>query len=84
MSMGNSLINLGYGNTVSASRIVAIVTPATLPAKRIRDQARKDNKLIDATCGRKTRAVIITDSDHIILSSFEPQTIAERIDGSKQ
>ena len=81
--MERKLINLGYGNVVSVRRIVAIVTPATLPAKRIRDQARKDNKLIDATCGRKTRSVIITDSDHIILSSFEPQTIAERIDGGK-
>lgn len=81
--MERKLLNLGYGNVVSLSRIVAIVTPATLPVKRIWDQARKDNKLIDATCGRKTRAVIITDSDHIILSSFEPQTIAERIDGVK-
>jgi len=81
--MGAKLINLGYGNAVLTDRIVAILTPATLPVKRIQAQAQKDNRLIDVTCGRKTRAVIITDSDHIILSGFEPQTLCQRIDGAK-
>ena len=68
------LINIGYGNVVLANRIVAIVSPESAPIKRIIQDARDKGSLIDATYGRRTRAVIITDSDHIILSSAQPDT----------
>ena len=72
------LINIGFGNIVSADRIVAIVSPESAPIKRLVQEA-KDNKIaIDATCGRRTRAVIITDSGHIILSAVQPETVAGR------
>jgi len=73
------LINIGFGNMVSASRLVAIVSPESAPIKRIIQEARDRGMLIDATYGRRTRAVIITDSDHIILSAVQPETVAHRL-----
>ena len=73
------MINLGYGNAVMAERIVAVVEATALPIKRLREEARKTNKLVDATNGRRTRTVIITDSDHIILSNVQSETLAQRI-----
>ncbi len=73
------LINIGFGNMVSASRLVAIVSPESAPVKRIVQDARKRGSLIDATYGRRTRAVIITDSDHVILSAVQPETVANRL-----
>ncbi len=73
-----SLINIGFGNVVSASRTIAIVTPGSSPIKRMREEARERGKLIDATQGRKTRAIIIMDSDHIILSALQAETITQR------
>lgn len=73
------LINIGFGNMVSASRLVAIVSPESAPVKRIIQDARKRGSLIDATYGRRTRAVIITDSDHVILSAVQPETVANRL-----
>ena len=72
------LINIGFGNMVSASRLVAIVSPESAPIKRIITDARERGSLIDATYGRRTRAVIITDSDHVILSAVQPETVANR------
>ena len=73
------LINIGFGNIVLANRIVAIVSPESAPIKRIIQEARDESRLVDATYGRRTRAVIITDSEHIILSSIQPETMANRI-----
>ena len=73
------LINIGFGNMVSASRLVAIVSPESAPIKRIIQDARDRGSLIDATYGRRTRAVIITDSDHVILSAVQPETVANRL-----
>ncbi len=75
------LINVGFGNIVSASRIIAIVSPESAPIKRIIQEARERGMLIDATYGRRTRAVIVTDSDHIILSAVQPETVAHRLSG---
>ena len=74
------LINIGFGNIVSASRIVAIVSPESAPIKRIVQEARDRGMLIDATYGRRTRAVIVTDSEHIILSAVQPETVGHRLD----
>lgn len=73
------LINIGFGNMVFASRIIAIVSPESAPIKRIIQDAKESGQLIDATYGRRTRAVIICDSGHIILSSIQPETVANRI-----
>ncbi|MFW5649052.1 MAG: extracellular matrix/biofilm regulator RemA [Candidatus Alkaliphilus sp. MAG34] len=81
------LINIGFGNIVSAGRIVAIVSPESAPIKRVVQEARDRSMLIDATYGRRTRAVIVTDSDHIILSAVQPETVAYRLeskDNSKE
>ncbi|WP_406678221.1 extracellular matrix/biofilm regulator RemA [Moorella sp. ACPs] len=77
--MDIKLINIGFGNIVSARRIVAIVSPESAPIKRIIQEARDRGMLIDATYGRRTRAVIITDSEHIILSAVQPETVAHRL-----
>lgn len=74
------LINIGFGNMVSANRLVAIVSPESAPIKRVITDARERGSLIDATYGRRTRAVIITDSDHVILSAVQPETVANRLD----
>ena len=76
------LINIGYGNMVSAERIVTIVSPESAPIKRLVQEARDDGRAIDATYGRKTRAVLVMDSGHIILSSLITETLAARIKGS--
>ena len=77
-SKGLMIINIGLGNVVSASRVIAIVSPGSSPTKRLRDEASERGKLIDATQGRKTRAIIITDSDHVILSALQVETITQR------
>ncbi len=77
-SKGLMIINIGFGNVVSASRVIAIVSPGSSPIKRLRDEASERGKLIDATQGRKTRAIIITDSDHVILSALQVETITQR------
>ena len=73
------LINIGFGNMVSASRLIAIVSPDSAPIKRMVQEARDRGVLIDATYGRRTRAVIIMDSDHVILSAVQPETVANRL-----
>ena len=77
------LINIGFGNIVSADRIVTIVSPESAPIKRMVSEARDRGELVDATYGRKTRAVIITDSDHLILSAIQPETVAQRFVSQK-
>lgn len=74
------LLNIGFNNVVVLKRIIAVASSDAAPIKRLKEEARRNNKLIDATNGRKTRAVIITDSDHVILSSIQPETIAQRIE----
>ena len=74
------LINIGFGNVVSANRLIAIVSPESAPIKRIIQDARDKGSLIDATYGRRTRAVIITDSDHVFLYAVQPETVAGRLD----
>ncbi|NLI31346.1 MAG: DUF370 domain-containing protein [Deltaproteobacteria bacterium] len=73
------LLNIGFGNTVIANRVVAIVSPASAPMKRLKEDAKLANKLVDATMGRRTRSIIITDSDHVILSGVQAETIAQRL-----
>jgi len=73
------LINIGFGNVVSANRIISIVSPESAPIKRIVQVARETNNLIDATYGRRTRAVIITDSSYVILSAVQPETVGQRL-----
>ena len=73
------LINIGFGNMVSANRLVAIVSPESAPIKRIIQDAKERGTLIDATYGRRTRAVLDTDSDHVILSAVQPETVANRL-----
>lgn len=76
--MDIKLINIGFGNIVCANRVVAIVSPESAPIKRIISDARERGDLVDATYGRRTRAVIITDSSHVILSAIQPETVAHR------
>ena len=73
------LFNIGYGNLVAASRVVAIVSPQAAPMRRLREEASGRGKLVDATQGRRTRSIIVTDSDHVILSAINPETIASRL-----
>lgn len=75
------LINIGFGNMVSANRLIAIVSPESAPIKRIIQEARDRSMLIDATYGRRTRAVIVMDSDHVVLSAIQPETVAHRLNG---
>ena len=75
------LINIGFGNMVSASRVVAVVSPESAPIKRVIQDAKESGTLIDATYGRRTRAVIVTDSDHVVLSAIQPETVANRLNG---
>ena len=77
--MDIKLINIGFGNIVSANRVVAIVSPESAPIKRIIQEARDGGRLIDATYGRRTRAVVVMDSDHVILSAVQPETVAHRM-----
>ena len=71
-------VNIGFGNMVSASRIIAIASPDSAPIKRLVQDAKEENRVIDVSCGRRTRAVIITDSDHVVLSAIQAETIANR------
>lgn len=74
-----NLISIGFGNMISASRVIAIISPDSAPVRRIIQESKDTGMLIDATCGRRTRAVIIADSDHVILSAIQPETIANRM-----
>ncbi len=76
--MGTRLLNIGFDNMVVSSRVVAILTPGSSPMKRLKEDARTNKKLLDATQGRRTRSIVITDSDHIILSAMQAKTIAQR------
>jgi regulator of extracellular matrix RemA (YlzA/DUF370 family) len=77
--MKATLINIGFGNAVTAERIIAVITPLSASGKRIRDEAKENDLLVDATHGRKTRAIIIMDSNHVVLSAMQPETIANRL-----
>ena len=72
------MINIGFGNIVSEGRVIAVISPESAPIKRVINDARDGNKLIDATYGRKTRAVIVMDSNHVVLSAIQPETVAQR------
>lgn len=75
---GDKLINIGFDNYVLAGRVVGIVNPSSSPMKRLREDARAEGRLIDATQGRKTRSILVTDSNHVLLSSIQPETIRQR------
>ncbi len=77
--MKTTLINIGFGNAVAAERVVAVISPSSASGKRLRDDAKEGGLLIDATHGRKTRAIIIMDSNHIVLSAMQPETISARL-----
>ncbi|MEK7434110.1 MAG: DUF370 domain-containing protein [Cyanobacteriota bacterium] len=79
-----NLVNIGYGNAVSSDKVIAVVSPSSAPIKRIIQDARDSNKLVDATYGRKTRAVIITESNHVVLSALQAETIANRLDSGDE
>ncbi len=74
------MVNIGFGNSVASDRVIAVVSPNGAPIKRLRDEAKAEKRLIDATQGRKTRSVIITDSNHVILSAIQSETLAQRFD----
>ena len=74
-----TLVNVGFDNAVAAERVIAVVAAETSPMRRLREAANRHQKLIDATNGRRTRTVIITDSDHVVLSTLQPETVAQRV-----
>jgi len=76
--MEQALLNIGFGSTVVADRIVAIVSPNSAPMKRLKNEAKDDKRLVDATHGRRTRSIIVTDSNHIVLSAIQAETISQR------
>ena len=76
------LLSIGFGNVVSASRIISIVNPDAAPIKRMIQDAKDNNTAVDATCGRKTRAIIVMDSGHIVLSALQPETLSSRLDNN--
>ena len=78
------LVNIGFGNIISANRIIAIVSPESAPIKRIIQEAKENSTVVDATYGRRTRAVIIMDSGHVILSAVQPETVASRLDSDEE
>ena len=78
--MEQKLLNIGFGNTVVADRIVSIVSPNSSPIKRLKDEARDEKRLVDATQGRRTRSVIVMDSNHVILSSIQVETVSQRFE----
>ncbi|MBF8436822.1 DUF370 domain-containing protein [Halanaerobiaceae bacterium Z-7014] len=82
--MSVKLINIGFGNIVAGNRVIAVVSPESAPIKRIIQEAREKGMLIDATYGRRTRAVIITDSDHVVLSAIQPETVSHRLEDNKK
>lgn len=77
-------INVGFGNMIAASRVVALASPDSAPIKRLVQDAKDDGRAIDVTCGRRTRSVIITDSEHVVLSAIQTETIAGRLGGNAQ
>ncbi len=77
-------INIGFGNMVAVDRVVALVAPDSAPIKRLIQDARDEGRVIDVSCGRRTRAVIVTDSEHVILSAIQAETIANRLDDSAE
>jgi hypothetical protein len=77
------LINIGFGNFVSVGRLISVVTPESAPVKRLVQEARDRGTLIDASCGRKTKSVLITDSDHVVLSALSTDTVSGRINGKE-
>jgi hypothetical protein len=79
--MRGNLVNIGYGNMVMATKVVAVLSPDSAPMRRLKDEAKERKFLIDATQGRKTRAIIITDSDHVILSAVQVETLTQRFGG---
>ena len=82
--MEQRLLNIGFGNSVVADRVVAIVSPNSAPMKRLRDEAREDRRLIHATHGRRTRSIIVMDSNHIVLSAIQAETISQRFSMLKE
>lgn len=82
--MSGKLINIGFGNSIVSDRIVAIVSPSSAPMKRLKDEAREHQRLVDATHGRRTRSIIVTDSNHIVLSAVQADTIGQRFAGDGQ
>ena len=76
--MEQNLLTIGFGSSVVADRVVAIVSPNSAPMKRLKDEAREDNRLVDATHGRRTRSIIVMDSNHVILSAIQAETISQR------
>lgn len=82
--MKTRLLNVGFGNVVVAFRVVAVVSPSSAPMRRLREEAERARKLIDATQGRRTRSIIITDTDHVILSAIQGETLAQRLGGGLQ
>jgi extracellular matrix regulatory protein A len=74
----SKLLNIGFGNYVVSERVIAIVNPTSSPMRRLREDARQDNRLVDATQGRKTRSIIVADSNHVILSAIQAETISQR------
>ncbi len=79
--MVKNLVNIGYGNMVMAAKVVAVLSPESAPMRRLREEAKERKVLLDATQGRKTRAIIITDSDHVILSAVQVETLMQRFEG---
>ncbi len=79
--MANQLVNIGYGNMVMASKVVAVLSPESAPMRRLKEDAKERKTLLDATQGRKTRSIIITDSDHVILSAVQVETLMQRFSG---
>lgn len=82
--MDQCLLNIGFGSSVVADRVVAIVPPNSAPMKRLKDEAKDDKRLVDATHGRKTRSIIIMDSNHIVLSAIQAETISQRFTTLKE
>ena len=76
--MEKNLLNIGFGSTVVADRVLAILSPNSAPMKRLKDEAKKGNRLVDATYGRKTRSIIVMDSNHVILSAIQAETVSQR------
>jgi len=84
MNMEQCLLNIGFGTTVVADRVVAIVPPNSAPMKRLKDEAKDEKRLVDATHGRRTRSIIIMDSNHVVLSAIQAETISQRFTTLKE
>lgn len=80
----NGLVNIGFGNIINSKKIVAIISPDAAPVKRMVQNAKDNGTAVDATCGRKTRAVIVTDNNHLVLSALLPETIANRVNSKEE